>query len=396
MNILILGGNGFLGWPTSIYLSNRGHNITIVDNFYKDKICKKININTLYEVPELNERIKIWKNLSGNQINFYNFDLQDPKKFKDLFENKLINESDSKHNFELPDVVIHFAEQPSAPYSMMDIYSSKETLINNVAITNNLVFCVKEYCINAHIIHLATMGEYGTPNIDIEEGWLKINHKNRSDDFLFPRQGNSIYHTSKIMDTDLLWFACRNWGIKVTDLMQGPVYGTDTDETLMDTRLSTKYYYDEIFGTVLNRFIVQATCNHPLTVYGKGNQKRGFINIRDVMKCIEHAISEKLNQGQLKIYNQITEVFSVNQLANKVKNALLKNNLKKKIDILKIENPRKEKEDHYYNPTYTGLEELGLKSTKLKDSDIQSMYDKVKIYESNIDKKFIIRNLKWF
>ena len=394
MNVLILGGDGFLGWPTSLYLSNLGYNITIVDNFYKNEICNKLNINPLYKVPKLEDRINHWKNLSGKQIKFYNLDLKNPKNFKSLFENKALNEAENKYNFETPDKIIHFAEQPSAPYSMKDIFSSTETLINNISITNNLIFLVKEYCANAHIIHLATMGEYGTPNIDIEEGWLNIKHKNRSENFLFPREGNSIYHTSKIMDTDLLWFACRNWGLKVTDLMQGPVYGTDTKETLIDEKLNTRYYYDEIFGTVLNRFIVQACCDHPLTVYGQGEQKRGFININDVMQCIRHALSETLNQGQLKIYNQITEVFSVIQLANKVKNALSKNNLKK-IDILKMTNPRKEKEDHYYNPSYTGLEELGLKSTKLKDSDIQSMYDKVKNYESNIDKKLIIKNLKW-
>ncbi len=237
------------------------------------------------------------------------------------------------------------------------------------------------------------MGVYGTPDIDIEEGWIVIEHKGRKDKFLFPRQASSLYHTTKIQDTDMLWFYVRTWGIKVTDLMQGPVYGISTDETDLDPHVMSNFHYDEVFGTVLNRFIVQAVAGHPLTVYGKGNQIRGYIHIRDTMACVYLAVMNPPCNGKLRIFNQITETFSVNQLAKRVKNVGSERGYKIEIDHFK--NPRVEKEDHYYNPHYTGLLELGLTPHYLTDNVLHGMFEIVEQFKEQINKNAIFRGVQW-
>jgi len=289
--------------------------------------------------------------------------------------------------------VIHFAEQPSAPYSMISPYTSNDTIYNNLIGTNNLINTIRELSPETHIVKLGTMGEYGTPNIVIEEGWLKIKHKGRSDKFLFPRQASSIYHTSKIMDTDLLWFACRNWKIKVTDLMQGPVYGISTKESQIDKNLTIDFFYDEIFGTVINRFVTQAAIGHPLTIYGKGGQTRGYIHIKDTLKCIEKAIENPPTIGHMNIYNQISETFSINEIAKKIK--LAASNLSLNVKVKNIKNPRNEKEKHFYNPVYSKLKKLGFVSTKLSSEILTEMIKKVLINKNKIIKKNILRNISW-
>ncbi|MCU4138615.1 MAG: Nucleoside-diphosphate-sugar epimerase [Thermodesulfobacteria bacterium] len=256
------------------------------------------------------------------------------------------------------------------------------TITNNLLSTLNVVYAVKEVNPSCHIIKLGTMGEYGTPNIDIPEGWIEIEYNGRKDKFLFPRQASSLYHTTKIQDTDLLWFYVRTWGIRVTDLMQGPVYGISTNETNLDEKLMPNFNYDEIFGTVLNRFIVQAIVGHPLTVYGKGGQTRGYINLKDTLQCVYLAAMNPPKQGELRIFNQITETFTVNQLAKKVKQVGEK--LGYKVEIQHLPNPRKEAEEHYYNPKYTGLLELGLKPHYLTDEVLEEMFKIVEKYKDNI------------
>jgi len=255
------------------------------------------------------------------------------------------------------------------------------------------VWAVKDFSPETHIVKLGTMGEYGTPNIDIEEGWLEINHKDRKDTFLYPRQAGSLYHTTKIMDTDLIWFGVRMWGLKVTDLMQGPVYGSGTDEEKIDPRLKTIFNYDEIFGTVINRFVVQAASGYPLTVYGKGGQTRGYINIKDVLQCVDASEKNPAKSGELVIYNQITETFSVNELAEKVQK--VGGMLDIEVEIKNIENPRKEQEEHYYNPTYQGLKDIGLKPHYLTDEVLKGMYKEVIKHKDNIRKDVIFRGVKW-
>lgn len=393
-HILILGGDGYLGWPTAMYFSSRGYAVTVVDNNFRRNVGNEIDVTMLYEVPNLIERANIWHEKTGYEIKVVIGDLSLPKQMRSLFDGSLEYDWAINKDFTgIADTVIHFAEQPSAPYSMLNFTTSNFTLINNITVTNNLIYAVKDYAPKTHIIKLGTMGEYGTPNIDIEEGWLDITHKGRKDKFLFPRQASSIYHTSKIMDTDLLWFAVRNWGLKVTDLMQGPVYGIDTDESIVDKRLRTFFNYDEIFGTILNRFIVQAVVGYPLTVYGSGGQTRGYLNIKDTLQCIFTATKKPAKQGELRIFNQIVETFSAIELAELTKEA--GKLVGYDVEIKNIDNPRKEKENHYYNPTYQGLVNLGVKPNFLTDKIIGEIFKVVLNYKKNIREEIIFRGIKW-
>ncbi len=292
-----------------------------------------------------------------------------------------------------PEAVIHYAEQPSAPYSLLDYKHANTTLANNLLVTNNLMFALKDLSPDTHVVHIGTMGEYGTPNIDIEEGWLDIEHKGRSDRFLFPRQASSLYHTTKIMDSDLMWFAVRTWNLRITNLMQGPVYGIETDETALDERLKPIFNYDEIFGTVINRFIVQAVCGHPLTIYGKGGQTRGYLNIRDTLQCVEKAILTPSKPGELRIFNQIMETFSVNELAELTRATGEKLGIG--VEIQYLENPRKEAEEHYYNPSYQGLLDLGVVPHYLTEEVMASLFKVVDTYRKNIRTDVIFKGIKW-
>lgn len=381
MRILVLGADGYLGWPTCMYLSQRGHDVIGIDNYFRRYAAIELDCEALIPNPNLIQRANLWRDKTGKTIDVYIGDVTDYTFLKSIFE---------KYK---PDAVIHYAEQPSAPYSMIDRNKAAFTVKNNLISTLNVAYAVKEVAPYCHIIKLGTMGEYGTPNIDIEEGWIEIEHKGRRDKFLFPRQASSLYHTTKIQDTDMLWFYVRTWGLRVTDLMQGPVYGISTEEADIDTRLMPNFHYDEIFGTVLNRFIVQAVARHPLTVYGKGNQIRGYLNLKDTMQCVYLSLMNPANQGELRIFNQVTETFSVNDLAQRVKK--VGDNLGYDVQIKHYENPRVEKEDHYYNPKYTGLLELGLKPHYLTDEVLTDMFKVVERYKDFINKNAILRGITW-
>ncbi len=378
---MILGADGYLGWPTAMYFSQRGHDVVAVDNYLRRRLCLEHDLEPLFSVPNLAIRTKLWQKTTGNTIEFAIGDCCDYGFVSDLFE-----------RFK-PDVVVHYAEQPSAPYSMIDYSAARLTVSNNLLATLNLVWAVRQFAPDCHIIKLGTMGEYGTPDIDIEEGWIDIAHKGRKDRFLFPRQASSLYHTTKIQDTDMLWFYVRTWGIKVTDLMQGPVYGIETDETKIGDGLDTCFNYDEIFGTVLNRFIVQAAAGHPLTVYGKGGQTRGYLNIKDTLACVALSALNPPAEGEFHVFNQVTETFSVNELAEKVQR--VGRTLGLKVQIKQIENPRKEKEEHYYNPTYTGLQDLGLKPNYLTEDVLAGMMETVIRHQDGILPERIFRGIKW-
>jgi len=381
MKILILGGDGYLGWPTAMHLSTNGHEIAVVDNYIRRIICRNENVEPLFDTPNLNQRVRLWKEISGHDIEVFIGDLAQWDFVEEVFK-----------NFS-PNAIIHYAEQPSAPYSMLNRRAATLTLQNNLMVTANVIFAVKAFCPDAHIIKLGTMGEYGTPNIDIEEGWLEIEHKNRKDKFLYPRQAGSLYHTTKIMDTDLLWFYVRMWNLRVTDLMQGPVYGLFTDENEYHDRLLPFFNYDELFGTVLNRFVIQAVANYPLTVFGKGGQTRGFLNIKDTINCIGLTVNNPPEKGELRIYNQFTETFSIIELAKRVQ--AVGNQLGMSVEIKSVENPRKEAEDHYYNPTHTGLLELGLQPNYLTDEILARLIEFVLKHKRNIKQDQIYRRVKW-
>jgi len=381
MRVLILGMDGYLGWPTAMALSNQGYEVCGVDNYLRRNLCREQDVEPLFSTPNLHERVRLWEAVSGKKIGVYIGDLNEWTFISRVFQ-----------EFQ-PEAIIHYAEQPSAPYSMLSREAAMLTLNNNLTVTANVIFAVREYCPDAHIIKLGTMGEYGTPNIDIEEGWLEVDYKGRKEKFLYPRQASSLYHTTKIMDTDMLWFYVRMWGLRVTDLMQGPVYGLFTEETQQDERLHPFFNYDELFGTVVNRFVVQAVAGYPLTVYGKGGQTRGYINIKDTISCVRISMENPAEKGELRIFNQITETFTVNKLANKIKE--VGNKLGLKVNIKSIPNPRIEAEEHYYNPKYTGLKDLGLIPNYLSEQVLGEMLLLVKKYNNKIVESKIFRNVKW-
>lgn len=381
MRILILGGDGYLGWPTAMHLTAKGHEVAVVDNYLRRSLCREENVEPLFAVPNLHERVGLWEAFSGYKISVLIGDLTEWDFVEHIFR-----------SFS-PEAIVHYAEQPAAPYSMLNRRAATLTLRNNLLVTANVIFAVREYCPEAHIVKIGTMGEYGTPNIDIEEGWIEIAHKGRKQNFLYPRQAGSLYHTTKIMDTDLLWFYVRMWNLKVTDLMQGPVYGLITQENEKDERLFPFFNYDEIFGTVLNRFVVQAAAGYPLTVYGKGGQTRGYLNIKDTLNCVRLSLENPAKAGELRIFNQFVETFSVTELAERVQS--VGNQMDLAVEIRPVENPRKEPEDHYYNPAHTGLLELGLEPHYLTDEVLARMLEIVLKYKSNIHEHKIYRKVKW-
>jgi len=381
MRVLILGGDGYLGWPTAMSFAAQGHDVVVVDNYLRRNIARETCSEPLMPNPNLHDRVDVFQSLTDYRITIKIADCNDFRSLSNIVQDFL------------PEVIVHYAEQPSAPYSMQDYDSARLTLDNNLGVTFNVIWAVKEYVPECHIIKLGTMGEYGTPNIDIEEGWIDIEHNGRKDTFLFPRQSGSLYHTTKVLDTDLLWFYVRTYGLKVTDLMQGPVYGLSTTESDLDDRLLPNFHYDDIFGTVVNRFLVQAVAGVPLTVYGKGGQTRGYLNLKDTLQCVNLAMKNPVEKGELRILNQFTEQFTVNELADRVQR--VGNQLGLKVKINSIENPRKELEDHYYNAKHHGLQELGLEGNFMTDEVVASMLEDVAGYKNNIDSKKIHPRVKW-
>ena len=363
MRVLILGGDGYLGWPTAMDFAAAGHEVMVADNYMRRIIAEATDSAPLLSAPSLSERATIFENVSGKKIEVRIGNLADPDWMFDLVREMK------------PDTIVHYAEQPSAPYSMRGFCEARETFQNNLDVTFNCIWAVKEHAPDAHIIKLGTMGEYGTPNIDIEEGWIEIEHKGRKDKFLYPRAAGSLYHTTKVLDTDLIWFYVRTYGLRVTDLMQGPVYGISTNEADLDPRLCPNFHYDDIFGTVVNRFLVQAVAGVPLTVYGGGGQTRGYLNLRDTLQCVRLAAEHSAEKSELRIFNQLTETFTVNEIAEKVKSAGAAIGLT--VEVESIANPRKEREEHYYNPAFSGLKRLGLKPNYMTEEVLQGMLQRI-------------------
>lgn len=371
MRIMILGGDGYLGWATAMHFSSRGHDVAVVDNFMRRNLLTERGADSLTPIRPLRERIDVWHEVTGHSIQPYYFDIMDYGHLTKALE-----------EFG-PETIVHYGEMPSAPYSMVDRDHAVFTQQNNVVGTLNVIWAMKEVVPDAHLVKLGTMGEYGTPNIDIEEGYIEIEHKGRKDTLLFPKTPGSFYHLTKVHDSNNLHFAVRMWGLRVTDLNQGVVYGTDTSETVLDDRLETRFDYDEMFGTALNRFVVQAVIGHPLTVYGNGSQTRGYLNIKDTMQCVELATLNPADHGEMRIYNQFTELFSVNDLADAVIEA--GRDLGYKPELYNFENPRIEAQDHHYNPTHTKLLDLGLKPQMLSETLVESMIHRVEQYKDRVD-----------
>jgi UDP-sulfoquinovose synthase len=381
LRVLILGGDGYLGWPTALRFSARGHEVALVDNFSRRRWHREHGTDSLTPIRELDERIEAWRELRGDGIRQYVGAVEDGD-----FLDEVVAET-------RPEAVIHYGEQPSAPYSMMSRQRAVETQHTNVIGTLNLLFSLRDHVPDAHLVKLGTMGEYGTPNIDIEEGFIEIEHKGRTDTLPFPKQPGSLYHCSKVHDSTNLHFACRIWGLRATDLNQGVVYGIETDETAAEERLITRFDYDEIFGTVLNRFCVQAVIGHPLTVYGAGGQTRGFLNIRDTLRCVELAVENPAERGEFRVFNQFTEQFSVEQLAELVKGA--GEHLGYSVEVQHVENPRVELEEHYYNATHTKLLDLGLEPTLLGEELVESMLHAIERHKDRVIESSIDPHTRW-
>ena len=381
MRILILGGDGYLGWPQALSLSSQGHDVTILDNLTRRHFDLEHGFDSLIPIQTLHERVAAWKAVSGHSIKVRIADVTDYEALATVFRDLQ------------PEAVVDFAEQRSAPYSMVDRKHAVYTQTNNVVGTLNVLYAIKDIVPDCHLVKLGTMGEYGTPNIDIEEGFIEIHHKGRSDVLPFPKQPGSFYHLSKVFDSHNIMFCCKIWGIRATDLNQGIVYGFETNETALDARLATRFDYDQIYGTALNRFCIQAAIGYPLSVYGSGQQTRGYINIRDTMRCIELAIASPPQAGEYRVFNQITEQFSLLELAEMVVRQSNRFGLEAQLEYLP--NPRLESEQHYYNATHTRLVELGLRPHLLNDDVLESLIRCAIDCRERVDRNLIMPTINW-
>ena len=382
MRVLILGGDGYLGWPTAMRFSARGHEVSVVDDFSRRRWHEEAGTGSLTPITDLDRRIATWKELSGEaQIGSFVGSVQDGD-----FLDGVVAEI-------RPEAVVHYGQQASAPYSMASREKAVETQHANVIGNLNLLFAIRDHAPDCHLVKLGTMGEYGQPDIDIEEGYIEIEHKGRRDTLPFPKLPASLYHCSKVHDSTNIHFACRTWGLRATDLNQGVVYGIETEESSRDERLVTRFDYDEIFGTVLNRFCLQAVIGHPLTVYGAGTQPRGFLNIRDTLACVELAALNPAEAGEFRVFNQFTEQFSVIELAQLVKHA--GEHLGYSVEVQHYENPRVEKEHHYYNAIHTKLLDLGLEPTLLGEELVESMIHTIERYKDRVIESSIDPRTRW-
>jgi len=378
MRILVLGGDGYLGWPTALHLSRRGHDVAVVDNFARRSYDYEMGVDSLVPVRSLQRRVRTWEEVSGLRVEAYIGDLTDP-----VFVTRVITEFQ-------PESIVHFAEQRSAPYSMIDQKHAVYTQMNNVVGTLNLLYAIAEIDPSIHLVKLGTMGEYGTPNIDIEEGFIEITHRGRTDVMPYPKQPGSFYHLSKVHDSHNIMFACRIWGLRSTDLNQGIVYGQETPETALHPDLATRFDYDGVFGTVLNRFSVQAVVGHPLTVYGSGGQTRGMLDIRDTLACVEIACLNPPAQGEYRVFNQFTESFSVSQLAEMVVDAY-----PGLVEVDHLDDPRVEKEEHYYRAAHTKLLDLGLVPHLLSRGTISALLATADRHRDRVDPEAIRPTVQW-
>ena len=381
MKVLVIGGDGYCGWATALYLSNRGYEVGILDSLVRRHWDNELGVETLTPIAPIQQRLQRWQDLTNKSIDLFIGDITNYE-----FLHKAL------HQFQ-PTAIVHFGEQRSAPFSMIDREHAVLTQVNNVVGTLNLLYIMREDFPDCHLVKLGTMGEYGTPNIDIEEGYITIEHNGRKDTLPYPKQPGSMYHLSKVHDSHNIHFACRIWGLRATDLNQGIVYGVLTDETGMDELLINRLDYDGVFGSALNRFCIQATVGHPLTVYGKGGQTRGLLDIRDTVRCIELAIANPAEPGEFRVFNQFTELFSVGDLAMMVKKA--GNAMGLNVDINHIDNPRVEKEEHYFNAKNTKLLDLGLQPHLLSDSLLDSLLNFAVKYQNRVDHKQILPKVSW-
>jgi UDP-sulfoquinovose synthase len=381
MRVLILGGDGFCGWPTALHFSARGHEVEILDNLSRRGWDEELGTSSLVPIAPLEDRVAAWKRLTGRTIAVAIGDLTKYEAVEAAFE-----------RFR-PEAIVHYGEQRSAPYSMIDREHAVFTQVNNVVGTLNVLYAMRDLAPEAHLIKLGTMGEYGTPNIAIEEGYIEIEHEGRKDVLPYPKQAGSFYHLSKVHDSHNILFACRAWKLRATDLNQGVVYNVATSETLLDDDLANRYDYDGIFGTALNRFCVQAVAGHVLTVHGQGGQTRGFLDLRDTVRCVELAALNPAAPGEMRVFNQFTEQFSVLDLAERVHKVARGMEMDARIEH--VTNPRVEQEQHFYLAKHTRLLDLGLEPHLLTDETIAHLLEVALRYREQIDLDRIPARVQW-
>lgn len=384
MKVLILGVDGYLGWTLANYLANRGHDISGVDNYSRRNWVKEMGSQSATPIRRMTERLEAFREKWGMSLKFLEGDL-------------------TNYNFVLntlkvirPDCIVHLGEMPSAPFSMIDAEHACYTHTNNLSGTLNVLFAMREVVPDCHLQKLGTMGEYGTPDVDIPEGFFEIEYRGRKDNLLFPRDPGSFYHCTKVHDTINIRFACKIWGLRASDIMQGVVYGTQVNEFGDDERLLTRFDYDESFGTCINRYCACAVTGNPITIYGKGHQKRGFLPLRDSMQCFAISIENPPGKGEYRTLNQLEDVYDVTELAGIVAK-VAKERLDIDVTIHNFTNPRIEKEEHYYNPDHQKLLDLGYKPTDDMESVIEETLKVLIKYKTRIQAKehVIIPKIRW-
>jgi UDP-sulfoquinovose synthase len=383
VRILIAGVDGYLGWPLSLHLATRGHEVAGIDNYYRRAWVGEMGSQSAIPIASMADRLLAYRAQLGQNLRFYKGNLTDHEFVQNAYK-----------SFR-PEAIVYLGEMPSAPYSMVDVQHAVFTQTNNVIGTLVTLYAMHEVVPDCHLVKLGTMGEYGTPNLDIPEGFFDIEYRGRKDRLMFPRRAGSWYHQSKVHDTHNVEMACRIWGLRSTDVMQGVVYGTRVDAMGEDARLRTRFDFDQCFGTAINRFCAQAVIGQPLTPFGKGRQKRGFIALRDSIQCLTLALENPAEAGEYRVFNQLENVYDVSELASIVKRAARPLGLE--CEIRPMENPRREAEEHYYNPDHEKLVSLGYRPQHDMDTELGIVLGDLIPHRERIEarKEALFPDIRW-
>lgn len=383
MRVFIAGVDGYLGWSLANYLAARGHEVGGADIFYRRKWVEEMGSWSAIPIRPMKERLSAFKERYGRDLVFWEGDLR---------EYGFVEAALRKFQ---PDAVVHLGECPSAAYSMIDVHHAVFVQTNNITGTFNLLFAMRDIRPQAHLVKLGTMGEYGTPNVDIPEGFFEVEYRGRRDRMVFPRNAGSWYHWSKVHGSNNVMFACKIWNLRATDVMQGVVFGTRFDDGDIDERLMTRLDFDQAFGTSVNRFCCQAVIGHPLTPFGKGHQRRGFLPLGDSMQCLTLALEHPAREGEYRVMNQFEEVHDITELALRVQKVA--GELGLDVPVRNLENPRIELEEHYYHPDHQRLLDLGYTATRDVEAEMRVMLEDLLRYRERIEAKRdqLIPDVQW-